>query len=37
MEAPFLQVPSLQELRNQPEKPLIMQLLPQDREHHRMI
>jgi hypothetical protein len=37
MEAPLLQVPSLQQLRNQPEKPLIMELLLKDREHHRMI
>jgi hypothetical protein len=37
MAAPFLHVASLQELRKQPEKSLIMQLLTQDGEHHRMI
>jgi hypothetical protein len=37
MEAPLLHVPGLPELRRQPEKPLSMPLLPQDREHHCMI
>jgi hypothetical protein len=37
MAAPILEIPSLQELRNQPKKPSVMQLLTQDREHHRMI
>src|SRR5262249_26762399 len=37
MEAPILERPGLQELRNQPEKSLIMELLLEYREHHRMI
>jgi hypothetical protein len=37
MAAPLLPIRSLQERRHQPEKPLIMPLLSQDREHHRMI
>jgi hypothetical protein len=35
--APILQVPSLQQLRNQPEKPLLRELLREDRDHHLMI
>jgi hypothetical protein len=37
MEAPILHVPSLQERRQQPEKPLILELLTEDPEHHFMI
>lgn len=37
MEAQGLQVSSLQELRKQSEKSLIVKLLTQDREHHLMI
>jgi hypothetical protein len=37
MEAPILEIPSLQELRNQPEEPLIMEVLLENPEHHRMI
>ena len=37
MEAPSLEIPSLQELRNQPEEPLIMELLLEYGEHHRML
>jgi hypothetical protein len=37
MEAPILEIPSLQELRNQPEEPLILELLLEYCEHHRMI
>ena len=36
MEAPILQVPSLQERRTPPEKPLRMELLTQERAPHRM-
>jgi hypothetical protein len=37
MEAPILHVPNLQERRQQPEKPLILELLTEDPEHHFMI
>ena len=35
--APILQVPSLEQVGNQPQKALIVEFLPQDREQHRMV
>jgi hypothetical protein len=37
LEAPILERPSLQQLRKQPETPLIMEWLLEDREPHLMI